>query len=273
MRQLRFSKLLGVLGLGVAVLLAAAAVEALSIQRAGSGAPISAFPLSSQSLAPNSLSDNLDALEGDGIISATAGLVLHMVPSLDGWAIASLISVLIAASLAMLLFDPRRASQMPRFEFASASRKPSPLLGSPPASSNRRVPLRGRRAKPADSRRTTTHTAPRAIERAPQRAPDAGDVVIPIDPVKLLLTRIIHALVDDVDHAVITQTVRDHTHVFVIDVVSSDVGKVLGRKGANIFAIRTLLTAISGRTRRRYSVEVVERGKVPRPTSSRPRRS
>jgi len=48
------------------------------------------------------------------------------------------------------------------------------------------------------------------------------------------------------------------TSVLELSVAKQDIGKIIGRKGRNIAAIRTIMTAASGKLRKRVIVEVSE---------------
>jgi predicted RNA-binding protein YlqC (UPF0109 family) len=43
-----------------------------------------------------------------------------------------------------------------------------------------------------------------------------------------------------------------------VSVAKTDMGKVIGKKGRTAQAIRTILSAASGKTRKRYILEIVE---------------
>jgi predicted RNA-binding protein YlqC (UPF0109 family) len=49
----------------------------------------------------------------------------------------------------------------------------------------------------------------------------------------------------------------------LLTVERSDLGKVIGKKGRNAMAIRTLLTAVAARQNKRVTFEVVERPDTP----------
>ena len=48
------------------------------------------------------------------------------------------------------------------------------------------------------------------------------------------------------------------TVVLELSVAKSDMGKVIGKQGRNAQAIRTILSAASGKVRKRYVLEIVE---------------
>ena len=75
---------------------------------------------------------------------------------------------------------------------------------------------------------------------------------------KDLITEIVKALVDQPDQVSITEIEGEHTIVLELRVAKSDMGKVIGKQGRNAQAIRTILSAASGKTRKRYMLEIVE---------------
>ena len=75
---------------------------------------------------------------------------------------------------------------------------------------------------------------------------------------KDLITEIVRALVDQPDHVLVTEIKGDHTNVLELSVAKADMGKVIGRKGRTAQAIRTILSAASGKARKRFVMEIVE---------------
>ena len=75
---------------------------------------------------------------------------------------------------------------------------------------------------------------------------------------KDLISYIAKALVDQPERVVVTEIEGDHTNVLELSVAKSDIGKVIGKKGRNAQALRTILYAASGKTRRRYILEIIE---------------
>jgi predicted RNA-binding protein YlqC (UPF0109 family) len=45
---------------------------------------------------------------------------------------------------------------------------------------------------------------------------------------------------------------------YTVEVAADDIGKVIGKKGKNIMAIRTLLTAVGAKENHRTTLQVVE---------------
>ena len=75
---------------------------------------------------------------------------------------------------------------------------------------------------------------------------------------KDLLIQIVTALVDNPEQVQINEIVSVQTVVLELKVDKSDMGKVIGKQGRTAHAIRTLLNAASGKTRKRYVLEIVE---------------
>lgn len=75
---------------------------------------------------------------------------------------------------------------------------------------------------------------------------------------KDLITEIVQALVDQPDQVLVTEIEGEHTNVLELSVAKSDMGKVIGRKGRTVQAIRTILSAASAKNRKRCILEIVE---------------
>jgi predicted RNA-binding protein YlqC (UPF0109 family) len=76
---------------------------------------------------------------------------------------------------------------------------------------------------------------------------------------KDLITEIVKALVDQPDKVSVNEIEGSHTTILEIRVAKTDMGKVIGKKGRTAQAIRTILSAASGKIRKRYMFELVER--------------
>jgi len=75
---------------------------------------------------------------------------------------------------------------------------------------------------------------------------------------KDLISDIVKALVDQPDQVSVNEIEGGHTVVLELSVAKSDMGKVIGKQGRNAQAIRTILSAASGKVRKRYVLEIVE---------------
>ena len=76
---------------------------------------------------------------------------------------------------------------------------------------------------------------------------------------KDLLIEVIKAIVDKPDEVDITLTESENTMIYELRLGDGDVGKVIGKKGKNVGAIRTLLTAASAKEGGKRSIlEIIE---------------
>ena len=75
---------------------------------------------------------------------------------------------------------------------------------------------------------------------------------------KDLISDIVKALVDQPDQVSVNEVEGGHTVVLELSVAKSDMGKVIGKQGRNAQAIRTILSAASGKVRKRYVLESLE---------------
>ena len=75
---------------------------------------------------------------------------------------------------------------------------------------------------------------------------------------KNLLAEIAKQLVDYPDQVGVNEIDGGHTLVLELSVAKGDIGKIIGKKGQNIGAIRTVMNAASGKLHKRIIVEVLE---------------
>jgi len=75
---------------------------------------------------------------------------------------------------------------------------------------------------------------------------------------KNLLVQIVKALVDNPEQVQINAIEGSQTTVLELRVAESDMGKVIGKHGRTANAIRTLLSAASGKAGKRYMLEITE---------------
>ncbi len=75
---------------------------------------------------------------------------------------------------------------------------------------------------------------------------------------KDLIAEIVKALVDQPEEVSVNEIGGSHTTVLELRVAKTDMGKVIGKQGRTAQAIRTILTAAAGKTRKRYILEIVE---------------
>jgi len=75
---------------------------------------------------------------------------------------------------------------------------------------------------------------------------------------KDLITEIVQALVDQPEEVSVNEIGGSHTTVLEVSVAKTDIGKVIGKKGRTAQAIRTILRAAAGKTRKSYILEIIE---------------
>ena len=75
---------------------------------------------------------------------------------------------------------------------------------------------------------------------------------------KDLLKRIVQALVDNPEQVEVSEAEGDNVLVLELRVAKEDMGKVIGKKGRNAQAIRSILSAASGKTKKRTVFEILE---------------
>ena len=73
-----------------------------------------------------------------------------------------------------------------------------------------------------------------------------------------MLEYLAKGLVDKPDEVRVTRSEREGTVVFELRVAPEDVGKVIGRQGRVVRALRTLVRAAGGRMNQRAVLEVVD---------------
>ena len=74
-----------------------------------------------------------------------------------------------------------------------------------------------------------------------------------------LLTQMIQAIVDKPDEVDIKDTDTENNKIYELRVGDGDLGKVIGKRGKNIMAIRTWLNAASAKSKEKRTVlEVIE---------------
>jgi predicted RNA-binding protein YlqC (UPF0109 family) len=73
--------------------------------------------------------------------------------------------------------------------------------------------------------------------------------------VRGLIEKIAKWMVDAPDEVYVDHLEDD---VIELEVAEGDVGKIIGRQGRNVRALRMLLTAAGMRSRKRYTLEVID---------------
>ena len=69
---------------------------------------------------------------------------------------------------------------------------------------------------------------------------------------------VVRALVDFPDEVNVSSSATENGTVIRIDCRKEDIGKVVGKRGKTIMAIRSLVSGAGGRLQQRISVEVVD---------------
>ena len=76
---------------------------------------------------------------------------------------------------------------------------------------------------------------------------------------KELLTEMVKAMVDKPDEVDISLTESENTNIFELRLGDGDVGKVIGKKGKNVMALRTILSAATAKAGGKRSIlEIIE---------------
>ena len=76
---------------------------------------------------------------------------------------------------------------------------------------------------------------------------------------KELIEYIVQAMVDNPEQVKIDEITGGHTTVYELRVDKKDLGKVIGKRGRHVKAIRTILTAASATTQKGRSIlEIIE---------------
>ncbi len=79
-----------------------------------------------------------------------------------------------------------------------------------------------------------------------------------MDAMKDLVLFLARALVDDPDAVEVHVVEEDRSMIFELSVAQEDLGKVIGKEGRTARAIRTLLTSMSARSRKRAVLDILE---------------
>ena len=75
---------------------------------------------------------------------------------------------------------------------------------------------------------------------------------------KDLIKSIVQALVDNPEQVEVLEVKSENVSVFEIRVAKEDIGKVIGKQGRTAQAIRTILSAASGKVKKRHVLEILE---------------
>jgi predicted RNA-binding protein YlqC (UPF0109 family) len=75
---------------------------------------------------------------------------------------------------------------------------------------------------------------------------------------KDLIKGIVQALVDNPEQVEVSEIESDNVLVLELRVAKEDMGKVIGKQGRTAQAIRTILSAASGKAKKRTLFEILE---------------
>ena len=75
---------------------------------------------------------------------------------------------------------------------------------------------------------------------------------------KDLITKIAQALVDNPDAVSVSELEGNHTSVLELKVAKEDIGKVIGKQGRTAQAMRTILSSVSGKAKKRTVLEIMD---------------
>ena len=89
-----------------------------------------------------------------------------------------------------------------------------------------------------------------------------SDSQFAISEMQTLMLEITRALVDDADTVKVEVLTDQEATVLRLHVAPSDIGKVIGKQGRTARSLRTILGAASMKLQRRFSLDIVEAGRV-----------
>ena len=75
---------------------------------------------------------------------------------------------------------------------------------------------------------------------------------------KDLIGHIARVLVDRPDQVSVLKVEGSPVSIYELKVASQDMGKVIGRQGRNVSALRTILNAAAGRTKTKTILKIIE---------------
>ncbi|BBO82228.1 KH domain-containing protein [Desulfosarcina ovata] len=75
---------------------------------------------------------------------------------------------------------------------------------------------------------------------------------------KELVTYIAQSLVDKPEQVTVAEVEGNQTTVLELTVAKEDLGKVIGKQGRTAQAMRTILSAVSSKVRKRTVLEIIE---------------
>ncbi len=81
-----------------------------------------------------------------------------------------------------------------------------------------------------------------------------------VDTMKALIKYIAQSLVDYPEDVEVSETEGQTTVIIELKVAKDDIGKVLGKQGRTVNAMRIILSGASGKFKKRAILEIVESG-------------
>jgi len=78
--------------------------------------------------------------------------------------------------------------------------------------------------------------------------------------VKELVELIAKSLVDNPDKVQVSQLDGEQSSIIELKVAQEDLGKVIGKQGGNVQAIRVILSAAGMKLKKRFILEIIEKG-------------
>ena len=75
---------------------------------------------------------------------------------------------------------------------------------------------------------------------------------------KELIKHIAQALVDNPEQVSVRDITGEHTIILELKVAKEDIGMVIGKKGRTAQALRTILNAVSGKEKKRITLEILD---------------
>jgi len=79
-----------------------------------------------------------------------------------------------------------------------------------------------------------------------------------VEELRNLIEVMAKALVDHPDQVKVTEVEGEQTTVIELQVAKEDLGKVIGKQGNNARSLRTILSAVSTKLRKRSVLEILE---------------
>jgi predicted RNA-binding protein YlqC (UPF0109 family) len=75
---------------------------------------------------------------------------------------------------------------------------------------------------------------------------------------KEIIETIAQALVDQPDYVSVTEIAGMHTSILELKVAKADIGKIIGKRGRTASALRTILSAVSAKAKKRTVLEIID---------------